>query len=189
MTSDIKKLRIFENDPCGMVGFDSLRDRGPRGVCSQPNQCTCLCRGSYDEELCKKEGGKHCQTPFHDPLFRQRDVIAPNEVFGTRNCYSGYEGLVDGDDMFYSCHLKIYEPTYFVRYTVWIVILSVFTVVILVPISLYLGIQVIKRQRSRRRQRQQTKPEFSIRDTKVSAFRYCQKGQHNLRKVAPAKEE
>lgn len=191
MTSDIKKLRIFENDPCGMAGFDTLRDRGPRGVCSQPNQCACLCKGSYDKELCKKEGGKHCQTPFHDPLFRYRDVIAQNEVFGTRNCNSGYEGLVDEYDMFSSCHLKIYEPSFFVRYTVWIVILSVLTVIILVPILMYLGIQLMKQQRSRRRQRQQSKPELTFKETKVSAFRYRQKVQHSniLRQVAPAKQE
>ena len=68
MTSDEEKIRIFENDPCGMVGFNSYRDEGkinvvslylysvnssakkglyvckagPRGVCTLPNQVNML---------------------------------------------------------------------------------------------------------------------------------------------------
>ena len=122
--------------------------------------------------MCKKLGGTHCQTPFHDPLFRQRDVLAPNEVFGTRNCYSGYEGQVDGDDMFSSCHLIIYEPSFFVRYTVTIVTLSILAGIFVCLLLTALWIQVIK-YRSRRRQRQRTKPVSGSKDLKkVGAFSY-----------------
>jgi len=80
-----------------------------------------LCRGSFVDELCKKNGGKYCKKAFQDPWFRRRNVLALNEVFGTRNCYSGYEGLVDSDDMFRSCHLTIYEPSFFIRHTTFLI--------------------------------------------------------------------
>mmetsp|Transcript_33817 Transcript_33817/g.41480 ORF Transcript_33817/g.41480 Transcript_33817/m.41480 type:complete len:173 (+) Transcript_33817:178-696(+) len=101
-----------------------------RGNCTLPNQCTCLCKGYYDYEMCRTYGGRYCDTPFHDPLFRFRNVLAPNEIFGTRDCYSGYEGLVNERDGYGSCHLTIYEPDNFTRhsvdYIVWGVIVLVF---------------------------------------------------------------
>ena len=78
-------------------------------------QCTCDCKGSYDKELCQLFGGKHCRTPFQDSLHQFRNVLAPNQVFGTRSCYSGFEGSVDDNDKFMSCHMNIYEPTYIIE--------------------------------------------------------------------------
>ena len=115
-----------------------------------PIQCTCNCQGSYDDKLCKRIGGKYCETPFRDPLFRKRGVLAPNEVFGTRNCYSGYEGLVDRNDMFRSCHLAIFEPSFFVRYTHAIIALLILTGIAFVSVSL--NVCVILKRREQRRQ-------------------------------------
>jgi len=153
MTSDEVKIRIFEEDPCGMSGFSSLHHEGPRGVCSLPNQCTCNCQGSYDDDLCRKIGGKYCQTPFNDPLFRERNVLAPNEIFGTRNCYSGYEGLVDGNDLFASCHLRIYEPSFYVRHTRAIVSLSIFSGIALCLLAANFWTKFTRQQRSRQKER------------------------------------
>ena len=38
-------------------------------------------------------------------------------MFGTRSCVSGYEGIVDENDYFLSCHLSIVEPMMTVRYS------------------------------------------------------------------------
>ena len=89
-----------------------------RGNCTLPNKCTCFCKGFYDADLCAVYGGDYCNYPFQDPLFRYRTALKPNEVFGTRRCWSGYEGAVDETDAFRSCHLKIYEPDYITRNSV-----------------------------------------------------------------------
>lgn len=60
-------------------------------------------------------GGRYCKKPFQDRLHRFRDVLAPNQLFGSRSCYSGYEGAVDSHDKFISCHMDIYEPSYIVE--------------------------------------------------------------------------
>ncbi len=122
MTKDERKIRIFETDPCGMEGFDSRlipqHMLEPRGTCTLPNQCTCFCKRTYDGPLCRFLGGYFCIKPFHDPLRKYRNVLAPNEIFGTRSCTSGFEGAVDERDKFISCHLTIYEPSYVVRHSI-----------------------------------------------------------------------
>lgn len=153
MTNDSRKLDVFENDPCGMVGFSSLKDEGPRGVCVRPNQCNCTCRGKYDYELCRKHGGKYCKTPFHDPLFEKRNVLAPNQVFGTRNCYSGYEGILDIDDNFRSCHLTIYEPSVWIRHTRGLLSLIVFIAFALTALLAYIKVKLSKRRKELWRER------------------------------------
>lgn len=170
MTSDPAKIEIFENDPCGMRGFNTMRDDGPRGVCTMPNQCTCYCDGFYDFDLCRKLGGAHCNTPFQDPLFRRRNLLAPNEVFGTRDCWSGYEGMVDKNDMFMSCHLKIYEPNIFYRYTALLVssFVIIFTCVLAV---LWCTWRALTRRRTvRRTVRQRVKSKRAA--SKTHAFAY-----------------
>lgn len=154
MTHDEGKIRIFEEDPCGLVGINTLRAEGPRGVCSKPNQCTCKCLGSYDFDLCRKIGGKYCQTPWQDPLFRSRKVLAPNERFGTRNCYSGYEGIVDGNDLFSSCHMKIYEPSFYERHTRGVQALASIGGIALFLCSLSFWSERTKRSQERLRERQ-----------------------------------
>eukprot|EP00986_Skeletonema_menzelii_P003076 scaffold902_cov146-Skeletonema_menzelii.AAC.1 len=153
MTNDPTKLRIFENDPCGMVGFSSSKDDGPRGSCVSPNQCECTCKGEYNYKLCRKHGGGHCKTPFQDPLFKRRNVLAPNEVFGTRNCYSGYEGVVDVDDMFSSCHLRIYEPPIYIRHTRGLLALFVFIAIALFILVAYTKAKISMRRKKLRRER------------------------------------
>lgn len=135
MTNDERKIQIFETDPCGMDGFDSRlipkHARQPRGKCSLPNQCTCFCKETYNFPLCRFLGGNFCEQPFHDPIRKHRSVLAPNEIFGTRSCTSGFEGAVDTKDKFISCHLIIYEPSFFVRHTIGILCWSIFSIVFL----------------------------------------------------------
>ena len=171
MTSDPRKIEIFENDPCGMRGFSSLGDDSPRGVCIMPNQCTCNCLKSYDESLCRKLGGEHCQKAFHDPLFRRRNVLAPNEIFGTRNCWSGYEGMVDENDLFKSCHLTIYEPSIFSRYTALLVISFVLTFICICLVLGCIWRTLTKRRTTQRKRRQRIRQSETAKAT-THAFAY-----------------
>ena len=100
-------------------------------------------------------GGKYCQTPFRDPLFRKRSVLAQNEVFGTRNCYSGYEGLVDKNDMFSSCHLKIFEPSFFVRHTRAIISSSILSGIGFCFLAISLWNAMRRKERQRQKERRQ----------------------------------
>lgn len=120
-------------------------------------KCTCFCKGSYDAELCRVEGGDYCLTPYQDRLFWFRNVLARNEIFGSRKCYSGYEGIVDGNDHFMSCHLSIYEPTYFVRNSIsiaiWISIGIVFLSLSYYYLSRKLRTKYLRLKKSRRKSR------------------------------------
>lgn len=138
MTVDVDKLHAFEKDPCGMKGLYKPENFNGaehyRGNCTLPNQCTCLCKSSYHEQLCKEEGGIFCITPFQDRLRKFRNILAPNEMFGTRRCNSGYEGIVDKKDNFMSCHMTIFQPSYMIKNTLSILIwgsLSFITLTIL----------------------------------------------------------
>jgi hypothetical protein len=135
MTDDAQKIKIFEMDPCAMKDFDSrllpVHKKEIRGKCVLPNQCACTCQKQYNGPLCRLLGREYCKIPFHDPWFHRRNVLALDEVFGTRSCTSGYEGAVDGNDKFRSCHLRIYEPTYFVEKTRSILACSLFGIFVL----------------------------------------------------------
>lgn len=143
MTEDEAKIRIFEMDPCAMEGFDSRQlltgHRETRGKCVMPNQCTCTCRKTHHSRLCRLLGGDYCKRPFQDHFFRHRNILQPNEVFGTRSCSSGYEGAVDDHDKLISCHLHIYEPTFYVENTrsimVWGIVLILLLIWTFVTIS------------------------------------------------------
>lgn len=126
MTNDREKVKLFEMDPCGMKGFNGWLEgeEFSRGHCVLPNKCTCTCKIRYDSNLCRALGGNYCRKPFEDSLSKYRNILSPNEVFGSRSCSSGYEGTVDEDNDFTSCHLNIYEPTYFVKYSIPILLFS-----------------------------------------------------------------
>lgn len=88
-----------------------------RGNCSVPNVCTCLCKIQYNKLLCDTKGGddakaaKYCHGAFQDELSASRNLLQTDEVFGTRDCREGYEGVVDSYDRFTSCHLSIKVPS------------------------------------------------------------------------------
>ncbi|KAF1323373.1 Proteins containing ca2-binding domain, partial [Globisporangium splendens] len=145
-TVDDAKVLTFQADPCGTGGGRWGKEwcNGAlvgQGNCTQPSLCTCLCRQKYDKEACE-ETDEFCEKPWHDPFHRS---IPPGFVYGTKDCVDGFQGIEDEFGRFQSCHLQIYVPTVFRRYTVSIVsILSVFSVLFLIAWS-YL------RQRIRRR--------------------------------------
>lgn len=88
-------------------------------------------------------------------MFRDRDVLAPNEVFGTRNCFAGFAGLVDENDLFSSCHLLIYEPSFYIRHTRAVILLSILGGIGLCLLLAKLWFRFTREKRSRRpRQRE-----------------------------------
>jgi len=111
------KVISFESDPCGVVAIYGRHGwkgtKYTRGNCTQPNQCTCLCKIPYNKKACHKTG-KFCNGPWQDPLVQVRNVLitrGPEFIFGTTDCAYGYEGNVDDFDKFTTCHLTIYYPS------------------------------------------------------------------------------
>ncbi|KAG6611367.1 Fibrillin [Phytophthora cinnamomi] len=100
-----------------------------QGNCTLPMKCTCLCKKRYDKAICKATG-EMCDKPWHDPFHRS---IPAGYVYGTRNCVDGFQGIEDADGNFQSCHLKIYVPSIWRRYTVSVVaILSAIGTIVIV---------------------------------------------------------
>ena len=111
------KVISFESDPCGVTAIYGRRGwkgtKYARGNCTQPDQCTCLCKVPYRRKSCHKTG-KLCDGPWQDNMVATRNLPgarAPEFTFGTTDCYFGYEGNVDDMDHFTTCHQTIYVPT------------------------------------------------------------------------------
>lgn len=133
-TVDESKVQAFLDDPCGENGGRWGKElvngaRIGQGNCTLPHKCTCLCRKKYDPAICDASG-EFCEKPWHDPFNRE---IPAGFVYGTDLCADGFTGLLDADGNHMSCHLQIYVPSAFRRYTVsFVAVLSVASVLALV---------------------------------------------------------
>ncbi|TMW56864.1 hypothetical protein Poli38472_006874 [Pythium oligandrum] len=133
-TVDEQKVINFMEDPCGSQGgrWGKENVNGAligQGNCTLPGLCTCLCRQKYDAALCK-ETGDFCTKPWRDPFNR---TIPPGYIYGTSECADGFQGLEDEHGRLISCHLQIYVPSFYRRYTVSMVaVLSVLSVLVLI---------------------------------------------------------
>lgn len=110
------KVIAFESDPCQMIDMYGMHGwkgtKYARGNCTQPNQCTCLCKNTYYAKACHKLG-QFCDGPWQDPLIYIRNVLSeqgPQFTFGSTNCAHGYEGNIDYLSRWTTCHLTIYVP-------------------------------------------------------------------------------
>jgi len=128
VTVDEEKVVAFELDPCGLEAlYDPVEYKGrelTRGNCTAPNQCTCLCFDEYNPHDCHAYD-TNCRGPFQDPLVAYRDLLPLGYMFGTRDCYSGYEGNVDDYDRYETCHMIIFEPYWYERYSPELIAISV----------------------------------------------------------------
>ncbi|OWZ23365.1 hypothetical protein PHMEG_0001774 [Phytophthora megakarya] len=135
-TVDELKVETFRTDPCGNGGGRWGKEifNGAlvgQGNCTLPMKCTCLCRKRYDKAVCKATG-ELCDKPWHD-LFRRWRSIPPGYVYGTRDCVDGFQGIEDADGDFQSCHLQIYVPSAWRRYTISVVaIISIIALIVLI---------------------------------------------------------
>lgn len=118
-TVDPAKIVAFENDPCEMRKTQVLNGQvKSQGNCTAPDVCTCLCmqRTWYDKN------GQLVQAPWVDSL---RRPLLPGYMFGTSDCLDGFQGNVDLEGRFTSCHLRIYVPTTLERYSVTFIALAI----------------------------------------------------------------
>lgn len=111
------KVIGFETDPCGVqsiYGLGGWKGRKyTRGNCTEPNQCTCLCKIPFDRRACRKSG-KFCDGPWQDLLVNVRNLLiqrGPQFTFGSTDCRYGYEGNVNKMDRFVTCHQTIFNPS------------------------------------------------------------------------------
>ena len=116
-TVDPALVTAFEYDPCGMSVRvpDGQGNLVSRGNCTRPNTCTCFCR----VRAYKDAGGALSDGPWQDPLGR---ALAPGFVYGRFACVDGYEGNLNADGTFSTCHLAIFVPSFLTRNTVLLLI-------------------------------------------------------------------
>jgi hypothetical protein len=160
-TVDEEKIHTFEADPCAAVtasgyeevsgfagtGFTAEMSMSPRGECVLPNECLCLCKHRYNPNKCHRLGGEGssgttpfefegvCEGAWQDDLYASRNVLEIFEIFGTRDCWEGYEGIENEMDRFTTCHLTIVVPTQLEYISLTLIILSV--VVFIIGASVY----------------------------------------------------
>jgi hypothetical protein len=109
-----EKVVEFESDPCAMSFLDPVEWNGvyyARGNCTQPYECTCLCKATYNSHDCAQKK-TNCEGAWQDPMYKLRKVLPTGYQFGTRDCRSGYEGNVNSYDKLTSCHMIIYRPSW-----------------------------------------------------------------------------
>jgi hypothetical protein len=145
-TVDDQKVRNFQKDPCGTQGgrwgkqwFNGAQIG--QGNCTLPSKCTCLCRQRYDPKVCE-ETGELCEKPWQDPFNR---ILPPGYIYGTKDCVDGFQGIEDENGNFMSCHLQIYVPSLWRRYTV-----SAVTILTVLGAIGLLGWYYIRKQIKRR---------------------------------------
>ena len=169
----------FESDPCGMVDIYGMRGwkgtKYARGNCTQPNECTCLCKTPYFPKSCHKLG-LLCDGPWQDTLSYIRNVLmkrGPTAVFGSTSCAQGYEGNVNELDAFISCHLDIYVPTDTERSSVQIILGMVLAVFLVSLLYYFLAARIRRRMLIAKIERRRSKrsSEESLLQTQASTFK------------------
>ena len=109
-TFDENRVREIELDPCQFAK--------QQGNCTAPGICTCKCF----ERSRLLPNGYYEYLPWSDPFGR---LLPYGFIYGTKSCRSGFEGIKDKDTgLFKTCHLRIYEPTWFERYSMTILVCS-----------------------------------------------------------------
>ena len=201
-TVDEEKIHKFENDPCSMSSIAENKPRmgSYRGNCTLPNTCTCTCYHAYSPFMCFSEcavicGGdeaciekcnngytnelgqtlSRCAAPWQDlSMYRWRSVLQPFEMFGTRDCSDGYEGVLDASDKYMSCHMAIKVPSWFTANTFEILVFG--TIFSIVFSSLYV---YVRRRMKRRyilakieRRKSRRSSEESVTGADANAFTY-----------------
>jgi len=134
-TIDEEKVHTFETDPCSLSDIykPTVVEGGEyySGNCTLPNMCTCHCFAAYSPDMCTVMENDACDAPWQDlDLYMVRNVLAPNEMFGSRDCSRGYEGIVDTKNRYMSCHMTIVEGSWVNKNTfdllLWISLGSMF---------------------------------------------------------------
>ncbi len=127
-TVDPIKVIEYENDPCGMKLKNNYINGAMvgRGNCTEPGICQCLC---FKRVPLDPESGEVLEEPWQDPLNRP---LPPGVAFGdrTKECMDGYQGGINAKGQFVSCHMRIKVPTWLERYSVTLIVVSVFLILL-----------------------------------------------------------
>ncbi|KAA0152321.1 hypothetical protein FNF29_03887 [Cafeteria roenbergensis] len=130
-TVDPAKISAFELDPCGTNRLQTFNGvQTGRGNCSAPDTCTCLCK----QRTWLDADGNLVEEPWTD-LFNR--PIPAGYIFGDSDCLDGFQGSLNPDGSFRTCHLTIYVPTWFERNTLLIIIVTASTVFVLALVYLF----------------------------------------------------
>ena len=100
-TVDPAVVAQFELDPCGSeLVFEWQGVYVGKGNCTSPDTCTCLCtsKGWLNKD------GELVEKPWSDPLGRS---LPPGKIYGRFECIAGFEGNLNLDGTFSSCHLEV----------------------------------------------------------------------------------
>ena len=103
--------------------------------------------------------------PWKDPLSRP---IPLGSIFGRFECIDGWEGNLNDNKQFTSCHLRIYVPSWFERNTVTIIIIAVIIAFFLLVFYIFLRRKLRQRyllaKAERRRSRRSSEEEGAADD-------------------------
>jgi len=116
-----------------------------------------------------------CGAPWQDlDLYKIRSVLDPEEMFGTRDCADGYEGVLDNKDRYMSCHMSVVVPGAFTKNTFSIAVFG--TIAMTVGSGLYV---YVRRRMKRRyilakieRRKSRRSSEESVTGADANAFTY-----------------
>jgi len=72
-------------------------------------------------------------------------VLEIFELFGTRDCYDGYEGHLNQMDRFTTCHLTIVVPTQLEYISMLLIVLSAVAAIIFLLLYFYIRKRIKKR--------------------------------------------
>lgn len=165
-TLDLDRIIAFEVDPCGEGRTAEVRGRQEIvGNCTRPNTCTCLCR----QRAFINGEGEYSSKPYKDTLGGQAPA---GYIFGRFDCLDGFEGRLNLDGTFASCHLKIYKPTWWdlnkVRVIATVATISTVVVVVLVVLQI-VAYRVSERRKRAQRRRRAAKAAKEKRDAEDAA--------------------
>lgn len=129
-TLDPAVVSAFELDPCGSALG--------RGNCTDSGYCSCQC---YSRSL-KGPKGSIKNAPWKD-IFNRK--LPRGFIHGRFDCADGWEGEVAPNGRFLSCHLRIYVPTWWERYTLPIICVCL-AIVIFVAVAVFYLRRILRRR-------------------------------------------
>jgi len=153
-TVDPAKITAFELDPCGTRQTEVWNGRTiGRGNCSAPDTCTCLCKSRTWLDA----NGNLVEEPWTDIFNRP---IPAGFIFGNSDCLDGYQGALNADGSFRTCHLTIYVPTWFERNLLLLLIIAAASIFVFFVVYLFvrrrLRQQFLAMRAEKRRSRRST---------------------------------
>jgi len=150
-TVDQARVSEFEADPCrNGLAIGEMGMVKALGNCSRPNVCTCLCW----RRVVRDKNGKAVEEPWRSPINRPPPA---GFVYGRFDCIEGYEGALNDDGTFASCHLRIYRPTWWELNSLIVLSLIAALLIVLLIIAAVLRYRYMQYLRNKKREARRLK--------------------------------